>query len=210
MSEPEKEKQGVNLSEVDQSIRNFISEGKLSVNGSSVSGEMFDLFLRMREKDAVEDAISKHIDRMNQLVLQTKEKMSAVDASIQEQREVNAQLRLEKEGLRQKLELEHQKTNQAGQWYQQQLVLEKQSLAAQIQTLRAQHINELGQLRLEVTSERLRASIQEKMMVLSQQYPGLKEQSQIGPKLIDAGIHVGKEAVSHGLRYALGTRQPGQ
>lgn len=210
MSGQEKESQSLNLSEVDQSIRKFISDGKLSVNGTSVSGEMFDLFLRMREKDAVEDAISKHVERMNQLVLQTKEKMNAVEASIQEQRQVNAQLRLEKEGLRQKLDFEQQKTNQAAQWYQQQLALEKQSLAAQIQTLKGQHLNELGQLRMEVTSAGMRASIQEKMMVLSQQYPGLKEQSQIGPKLIDAGIHVGKEAATHGLRYVLGTRQPGQ
>lgn len=203
MSEPENEKQGVNLSEMNQSIRQFISEGKMSVGGTTFSGEMFDLYLEMLKRNAVEEAIPKHVERVNQLALQTKERMKEDAATIQEQREENSKLRIEKDGLRQKLELEQQRTNQWSQWYQQQVGIEKQSMAAQIQSAKAQHLNELGKLRLEVESERIRGSIQERMMQLSEQYPGLKEQAQIEPKLIDAGINIGEDLAKQAVRHFL-------
>lgn len=204
MSEQENEKQEVNLSEMDQNIRNFISEGKLSVNGTTFSGEMFDLYLEMLKRNAVEEAIPKHIERVNQLALATKERMKEDEAIIQKQREENSLLRIEREGFRNKLELERQKTDQWSQWYQQQIGIEKQSMAAQIQSAKAQHLNELGKLRLEVESERIRVSIQERMMQLSEQYPGLKAQAEIEPKLIDAGINIGTEVITQGVRRILG------
>ncbi len=208
MSELENEKQGVNLSEMNQSIRQFISEGKMSVGGTTFSGEMFDLYLEMLKRNAVEEAIPKHVERVNQLALATKERMKEDEATIHQQREENSKLRIEKEGLRNKLELEQQRANQWSQWYQQQVGIEKQSMAAQIQSAKAQHLNELGKLRLEVESERIRASIQEKMREIEKQYPGLKAQAEIEPKLIDAGIHIGQEVVTQGLRHLLGTKQP--
>lgn len=204
MSELENEKQGVNLSEMNQSIRQFISEGKMSVGGTTFSGEMFDLYLEMLKRNAVEEAIPKHVERVNQLALATKERMKADEATIHEQREENSKLRIEREGFRNKLELEQQRTNQWSQWYQQQVGIEKQSMAAQIQSAKAQHLNELGKLRLEVESERIKVSIQERMMQLSEQYPGLKAQAEIEPKLIDAGINIGTEVITQGVRRILG------
>lgn len=204
MNEQENEKQGVNLSEMNQSIRQFISEGKMSVGGTTFSGEMFDLYLEMLKRNAVEEAIPKHVERVNQLALATKERMKADEATIHEQREENSKLRIEKEGLRNKLELEQTRAQQWSQWYQQQVGIEKQSMAAQIQSAKAQHLNELGKLRLEVESERIRVSIQERMMQLSEQYPGLKAQAEIEPKLIDAGINIGTEVITQGVRRILG------
>jgi len=190
MSEQENQGDPINLSDMEVSIRQFMSEGKLVANGSKLSGEMFDLWLRMRESAAIDGAIKDHVERVDLLSRQTKERMKQFEATIQTQREEGARIRLENDSLRH------------------QLLIEKQSHAGRFEAIKVQHMHELGQLRMEAMSERMQAKIQEHMLQLSKEYPGLKQNADIEPKLIDAGINIGEEVARGAVRHLFGTSGP--